>query len=144
MNRAERRPSAPPAEDIFGGEDNAHNTAGLIDHLPSYGGSAALRCGNRIFPCIACGACCRNLGHAPLYASLDRGDGICCHFDISTNLCRIYESRPKICRVTDMFKAFEGRFSWDEYVDLNLQSCHELRARTQTPENPASTTNRKE
>ena len=89
---------------------------------------------NRIFPCTACGACCRNLSHSPLYASLDRGDGICRHFDTSTNLCRIYEIRPKICRVTEMFEAFEDRLTWEEYVDLNWQSCRELRARTHTSE----------
>ena len=83
---------------------------------------------NRIFPCTACGACCRNLSYSPLYANLNRGDGICRHFDASTNLCRIYETRPKICRVTDMFEIFEDRLTWEEYVDLNLQSCRELRA----------------
>ncbi len=96
---------------------------------------------NRIFPCTACGACCRNLSHSPLYASLDRGDGICRHFDTGTNLCRIYEIRPKICRVTEMFEAFEDRLTWEEYVDLNWQSCRELRARTHTSE---SGVNRKE
>ena len=89
--------------------------------------------GNRIFPCTACGACCRNLSRSPLYASLDRGDGICRHFDISANLCRIYEIRPKICRVTEMFEAFEDRLTWEEYVDLNLQSCRALRRQAHTP-----------
>ena len=149
------------AEEVFGSEDNARNTAGLItsfvaswerhkhektpavrladefgkghDHPPGAEDSAALR-GNRIFPCIACGACCRNLIHSPLYATLDRGDGICHHFDIGANLCRIYETRPKICRMTEMFEAFEDRLTWEEYVDLNLQSCHELRSRAHTPE----------
>ena len=158
------------AEAVFGGEDDARNSAGLItsfapsrerrkhgkaprvrladefrkghDHPPELEGSAALR-GRRIFPCTACGACCRSLSHAPIYAGLDRGDGICRHFDTGTNLCRIYEIRPKICRVTEMFEAFEDRLTWEEYVDLNLQSCRELRARTRTPE-PGSTANWKE
>ena len=157
-------------EEVFGSEDDARNPAELItsfasswerrkhekapaawladefgkghDHPSGVEGSATLR-GHRIFPCTACGACCRSLSDAPLYAGLDRGDGICRHLDIGANLCRIYEVRPKICRVTEMFEAFEDRLTWEEYVDLNLQSCRELRARTRTPE-PGSTANWKE
>ena len=102
---------------------------GHDDH--SMADAAAPR-GGRAFPCTACGACCRNLSHSPIYADLDRGDGICRHLDIRTNLCRIYETRPKICRVTEMFEAFDGRLTWEEYVDLNLQSCRELRSVTYT------------
>ena len=85
---------------------------------------------SRDFPCTRCGACCRNLGNAPLYSHLDRGDGICRHLNTSSNLCGIYETRPKICRVADMFSAFEGRLTWREYVDLNRQSCDALRMQT--------------
>ena len=109
----------------------------MTSSLPSNGTVTS----NRIFPCTACGACCRNLSHSSLYADLDRGDGICRHFDINTNLCRIYETRPIICRVTEMFEAFEDHLTWEEYVDLNLQSCRELCARTHTLESGA---NRKE
>ena len=103
-------------------------TTAVTTPLPSSGTETSAR----LFPCTACGACCRNLSHSPLYASLDRGDGICRHFDTRTNLCRIYETRPKICRVTEMFEAFEDRLTWEEYVDLNLQSCRELHTRTYT------------
>ena len=121
-------------------QENARRTF-RKDHggSPQRGHSATLR-GNRTFPCFACGACCRNLNHSPLYADLDRGDGICHHLDIRTNLCRIYEARPKICRVTEMFEAFNDHLTWEEYVDLNLQSCHELHSITYTPE-PAGRSN---
>ena len=36
----------------------------------------------------------------------DRGDGCCVHLDTSTLLCRIYEIRPKICRVKDSAPKF--------------------------------------
>lgn len=113
-------------------------TATVTSPLPSNGKGAGQR---RIFPCTACGACCRNLSRSPLYASLDRGDGTCRHFDDSTNLCSIYDTRPAICRVDEMFEAFEDRLTWEEYVDLNLQSCRELRALPPTPQPGA---NRKE
>lgn len=81
------------------------------------------------FPCTACGACCRSLDGSPLLAALDRGDGVCRHLDEGTNLCRIYDERPEICRVEDMHRHFADRFSWPEYVKLNLRACAELRAR---------------
>ena len=140
--------------EVFG-DGKGGNTSGLIanfaesgewqnlekmhDDPPTVEDAAALR-GSRTFPCTACGACCRNLNHSPLYADLDRGDGICRHLDIRTNLCRIYETRPKICRVAEMFEAFNDRLTWQEYVDLNLQSCHELHSITYTPE-PAGRSN---
>ena len=106
-------------------------TATVTSPLPSNSKGASQR---RIFPCTACGACCRNVSHSPLYAGLDRGDGTCRHLDVGTNLCRIYEARPIICRVTEMYEAFEDRLTWEEFVDLNLKSCRELRARTHTPD----------
>ena len=92
----------------------------------------------RIFPCNRCGACCRNVGNVALYAHLDRGDGVCLHLNINTNLCRIYETRPQICRIADMFSAFEEHLTWQEYVDLNLQSCDALRTQRRAPETPAN------
>ena len=83
----------------------------------------------RVFPCTRCGACCRNLVKSPILAQLDRGDGVCRHLDHDTNLCRIYETRPKVCRVPDMFSAFQDRLNWTEYVALNQQACAELQAR---------------
>ena len=81
------------------------------------------------FPCTACGACCRSLGSLPLFAAMDRGDGVCRHLEDRSNLCRIYEERPEICRVADMHRQFTDRYSWPEFVDLNLRACAELRAR---------------
>ena len=82
----------------------------------------------RIFPRTRCGACCRNLGTSTLFFELDRGDGICRNLDLNTNLCRIYETRPKICRVSDMFSAVQDQLTWTEYVTLNQQACRKLQA----------------
>lgn len=57
--------------------------------------------------CTKCGSCCWFSGRvlaamepetAAAHAFLDRGDGLCAHFDEETNLCRIYDERPAICR----------------------------------------------
>lgn len=53
--------------------------------------------------CNQCGACCRALGRGMLVgdvAALDSGDGVCRHLDRETNACRIYDTRPGVCRVT--------------------------------------------
>lgn len=103
------------------------------DHRASAAGrpaqSASPAPAERTFPCTACGACCRNLGGAPLYARLDRGDGVCRHLDTGTDRCRIYETRPRICRVADMYEAFADRLAWPEYVEHNLRACRDLQAR---------------
>ncbi len=76
------------------------------------------------FPCTKCGQCCRNVGNSPLTKFLDRGDGICSHLNLQTNLCSIYKTRPQICRVDEMYKKhFATKFSWREFCDLNLKAC---------------------
>lgn len=79
------------------------------------------------FPCTKCGLCCRNVGNSVLTKFLDRGDGICIHLDLQTNLCKIYEQRPQICRVDEMYKNyFATEFSWQEFCNLNLKACEQL------------------
>lgn len=63
---------------------------------------------------------------SPLYAELDRGDGICKYLD--GDLCSIYENRPLLCRVDESFDAyFKGNISLEEYYRLNYKICGELK-----------------
>ncbi len=79
------------------------------------------------FPCTACGHCCRNVHLSEQTNYLNRGDGICRHLDTSTNLCLIYQDRPLVCRVEDFYKAYLTQvYTWEEFVDLNLQICYKL------------------
>lgn len=79
-----------------------------------------------MFPCDKCGACCRNLHLSPLYAELDRGDGVCKY--LSKNLCSIYESRPLLCRVDESYeKFFKEVMSIEEYYRINLDVCKKLK-----------------
>ena len=71
--------------------------------------------------CISgCGACCRlDPGERPealaalgaeeqeLYLSMVGADGWCRHYDTGGQRCRIYESRPSFCRVTNLASIFE-------------------------------------
>lgn len=79
------------------------------------------------FPCTACGKCCRQVHKSEQTAFLDRGDGICRHFDLKTNLCQIYDSRPLVCRVEDYYHTYlYDKLSWQEFVLLNLEVCRGL------------------
>lgn len=48
------------------------------------------------FPCQGCGACCRKL---PPDLPLNRGDGVCKHYDEASRLCAVYSQRPLGCRI---------------------------------------------
>lgn len=79
------------------------------------------------FPCTACGQCCRNVHLSEQTQYLSRGDGICRHLDLSTNLCTIYASRPLICRVEDYYRIhLQDKMDWDRFVKLNLTICEQL------------------
>jgi len=51
------------------------------------------------FQCSSCGACCRRAGQLGLMPQ--REDGACLYLD-ENNRCKIYETRPDICRVDVM------------------------------------------
>lgn len=78
------------------------------------------------FACIRCGLCCQQLNMNPLYAALDRGDGVCMHYDNSTRLCGIYEQRPLICRVDDSYIHFAAVISRQQYHAANSLVCNQL------------------
>ncbi|WKC45286.1 YkgJ family cysteine cluster protein [Pseudomonas veronii] len=76
------------------------------------------------FFCTKCGLCCKNLDKATAYAHLDRGDGTCVNFDSTSHNCRIYESRPLICRVDDFYEQnLSAHISKSEYIAANLEAC---------------------
>ncbi|HRO78699.1 MAG TPA: YkgJ family cysteine cluster protein [Acinetobacter towneri] len=79
------------------------------------------------FPCTQCGACCRHVDLSELTNYLDRGDGICLHYDLDTHLCTIYEHRPEVCRVDTFYEQYlKKQFTWEKFVELNLIACKQL------------------
>lgn len=79
------------------------------------------------FPCYKCGACCKNVWRSSQTKWLDRGDGTCVHFDDERLLCKCYETRPLVCRVDAMYEKFYAdKFTWDEFVEMNLRCCAAL------------------
>ena len=76
--------------------------------------------------CRKCGACCRvAVKDVP---NLNRGDGICKNLDMKTNLCKIYEERPIICRVDEGYdKLFRHHLlmSKEQYYQYQSMKCYE-------------------
>ncbi len=80
-----------------------------------------------MFPCTSCGLCCQNITQIEELKDFDLGDGICKYFDKVINNCKIYDTRPDICRVDLMFeKEYYKYYSKEDFYKLNAQVCNKL------------------
>ncbi len=76
------------------------------------------------FPCTQCGLCCQRVDRSEETQFLDRGDGICKHYDEQSRYCRIYDDRPAICNVETMYKKhYVSYYDWDQFVEMNMNVC---------------------
>jgi Fe-S-cluster containining protein len=81
-----------------------------------------------MFECDKCGQCCKNIGKREELKEYDRGDGICKYLDLDSNLCKIYENRPLVCRVDLMYENFYKEFyTKQEFYELNYKVCEYLK-----------------
>ena len=78
------------------------------------------------FPCTTCGACCKHISNIAELKDFDLGNGICKELDLKSNKCKIYENRPLICRIDEMYKAFSKVWSKKEFYSYNAKACNEL------------------
>lgn len=69
-----------------------------------------------------CGCCCMHVSDL-----LPNTNGVCHNYNIELKNCNIYETRPLICRVVEGFDAYNFGLTWDEYVEVNRESCKRLR-----------------
>jgi uncharacterized protein len=77
------------------------------------------------FPCNGCGLCCQNIGQIDDLKEYDRGDGVCKF--LNEKKCQIYDERPLICRVDEMYdKVFYQHFLKEEYYLENAKACQKL------------------
>jgi Fe-S-cluster containining protein len=61
----------------------------------------------------------------PTLAEFDLGDGVCRH--LNNSLCTIYDTRPLICNVGEMFKLhFQSTMTMKQFILKNLKVCIEL------------------
>lgn len=88
------------------------------------------------FKCTKCGACCRSIAHIAKLKDFDSGDGVCKYLDFATNECKIYDKRPIVCRVDEMFeKYFSSILSKAEFYKLNAKCCNILQEQQGISEN---------
>ena len=88
------------------------------------------------FECTKCGACCKSIAHIAELSDYHSGDGVCKHLDLATNECKIYETRPLVCRVDEMFeKYFSSVLSKAEFYKLNAKCCNALQEQQGISEN---------
>lgn len=69
-----------------------------------------------VFPCKKCGACCRAVN--------------CRYLNKETNLCKIYNTRPLICRTNEIYKRyFKNIMTQQKFYDWTENCCKILRER---------------
>lgn len=69
-----------------------------------------------------------SVSKSAVYEKMDRGDGVCKHFDDSLKLCTIYEKRPLLCNIDEMYNQFFCEImSKKEYYNLNYAGCKMLK-----------------
>jgi Fe-S-cluster containining protein len=77
------------------------------------------------FPCIKCGLCCKKIDFVSQLCHFNNGDGIC--INLSGNLCKIYDRRPIVCNVDEVYNAeYATIFSKMEFYKRNLEICFQL------------------
>ncbi|WP_390177553.1 YkgJ family cysteine cluster protein [Helicobacter pylori] len=82
------------------------------------------------FPCTSCGLCCKNITGIIELIGFDAGNGVCKFLDLETNLCKIYESRPLICRIDEAHKKLYSHIPLKEFY---ANYCSTNTASTKSP-----------
>jgi Fe-S-cluster containining protein len=74
---------------------------------------------------VKCGLCCKILQHIPVLSEYDIGYGVCRY--LLNNLCSIYEDRPQICNIEEMYiSCFKEIIAENEFITLNLEACIQI------------------
>jgi Fe-S-cluster containining protein len=80
-----------------------------------------------MFPCTSCGLCCQNIVTIEELKEFDLGNGVCKYFDSINHSCKIYNNRPRICRVDSMYEAvYKNYFTKEEFYIENATVCNSL------------------
>ena len=59
--------------------------------------------------------------------AFDRGDGVCKYLN-ENNLCSIYETRPTICNVDELYEKFyRDKISREGWYRLQYEGCRKLK-----------------
>ncbi|RVZ52993.1 YkgJ family cysteine cluster protein [Helicobacter pylori] len=77
------------------------------------------------FPCTSCGLCCKNIARIIELIEFGVSNGVCKFLDLETNLCKIYESLPLICRIDEVHKKLYPH-PLKEFYAKNAEICNAL------------------
>jgi len=82
------------------------------------------------FPCTSCGACCAFVRGRAYEEFKPKGwilpSGACINYDFATKLCKIYDSRPTVCRVDALRPSHLGVQQWYDFVEDRCDEAHVL------------------
>jgi Fe-S-cluster containining protein len=53
--------------------------------------------------------------------------GACSKLDATSKLCNVYAWRPRVCNTGQMYDKYYNGMKPDEYLEMSLQSCMQLR-----------------
>ncbi len=74
------------------------------------------------FICSQCGACCRRAATIKDFPEETKEDGSCIHLE--DNKCKIYDTRPDICRVEKQAKT--SKLTQKKFYQLNNSLCNTM------------------
>lgn len=81
-----------------------------------------------MFVCDCCGICCKHIKGIKELENFVLDDESCINLDKNTNLCKIYDTRPTICRVDRMYEVeYFKYFNKKEFYELNQKACEKLK-----------------
>ena len=75
--------------------------------------------------CTGCSLCCRMVSLNPDFTEPIDENGVCVH--LKDNKCSIYEDRPLLCRVDEMYEELKDNFaSKEDYIKTTIKVCNSL------------------
>ncbi len=78
-----------------------------------------------MFSCTKCGICCQNISQISELKNYDLGDGTCKYFNILSQECDIYDTRPTVCSIDKMYEVLYAKhFTKQEFYSLNSKACN--------------------
>ena len=79
-----------------------------------------------MFRCDCCGECCRHISGIEELREYCLPSGVC--KNLKNNRCIIYDNRPLVCRVDDMYhKVMYKYMSLEEFYRVNTDACNILK-----------------
>lgn len=77
------------------------------------------------FPCTGCGQCCKQIYGVLIEDGFALEDGSCKHLQ-PDNSCGIYETRPDVCRMSELKAQRSPELTDEEFHQQRANTCNRL------------------